>query len=315
MKHTDLSHSFTMTNKDEEYNQFEIVIRSILSLFLCFGIFINSTLIYVVWTRKSLHQSLFIFMICFAVCDITESIHTIVSGSVSFLFPFGYHSCKLNYFLKTMPRIFKPLLLSIVFVVFVMRPNISRRSSFNIIKVLSILSVICALPETLDAEVRDKPFGNTATYCISILSNQPYMKIMLVAMQAGMPAALLIGYFVIKLSSDRWMEMKYLSNVQQLMLFILAIYIVCWTPYTITRLYNRFLERKIFVDFHDYLHLLHYTHFLASMSLMYKPFLLYCMNEEFKIEVNQIFNRENSEFVSFENPMSNDDARSFLYVR
>lgn len=299
-----------MSNK-EEFDKFDSLMRLLWSIFLCFGMFVNLAFVYTIWTKKSLHRPLFFFMASFAICDAVGSFCAIYFWTLVRFFPFSLHSCKSVYFLKSIPRNFKPILMSIVFVVLLTRPDISRRSSFIIIAALSIVSVVCALPEGLDSEL--KTYGSNMI-CISSLTHHPFMTCMSLLMKIAMPATLLVGYFVITLTRNPWREMLQKSQMQQMMLMILSIYLICWTPFSVLHYFSEYFTTKVFdYNFYKYVKYLHFSHTLAIVSLVYKPFLLYLMNHEFKTAVNQIIRRENNKFVTFENRMCSDDVAPIVH--
>lgn len=287
-----------------EFDKFDSFMRMMWSIFLCCGILINLALIYVIWSRKSLHRPLFMFMVCFAVCDAVGSFCAIFFWTITLAFPFTFYSCKFIYFLKTIPRNFKPCLISIVFVVLLIRPDIGRRSSFIIIATLSVASVIFALPEGLDSDL--KTYGNS-TICISSLTHHPFMTFMSLLMKLAIPATLLVGYFVITLTKNPWREMIQTSKMQQMSLAILSTYVICWTPFSVLHYFSDYFIVDVFdSNFYQYVRVLHYSHTFAIVSLVYKPILLYLMNHEFKTAVNQIVRHENNQFETFENRMCDD---------
>lgn len=272
---------------------------------LCFGFLINLVLVYVISTRKSLHRSLFIFMASFAISDCVQNICMVLLWTESIQ---TTHSCTLTYLLESITWNFKPILISTVFVTFSMRPDVSRRNSLIIIGVIFFMSVISALPEGFDAELKTDTYGSDFI-CFSSLTNHPLVLFLSMLIIVAIPATLLIGYSIMKCTSKRFSETIGNSETQLMLIIMLIIYLICWTPYFI---FSNFLEKLDFIYVHDFqifTHLLFKCMLtLMAISTIYKPFLLYLMNQKFKVVVNQIFRREPESFVMFDNQKNDNEC-------
>lgn len=281
--------------------------------FLLFSAFlINSILIYVIWTSKSLHKPLFIFMICIAICaNVTISFEIIFKTDFHNLLPFKYRSCKLLRFFNSATWIFKPTLISTMFIVILVRPDISKRITKMIIAALGIVSVMLAVPAGIAAKI--VPYQNS-TYCISGLYSHPYIMSLTIGLEIVLPLILLIGYFAITLTGNRCRKLIQKSQMTKLMLAILMIYLVCCTPLTIDRFFDLHFNVDWFRGSTNYVHFLNFEITLACISLAYKPILFYFTNGEFQEALNQLFKRENSQVMSFENQMCDDENVLCHYI-
>lgn len=293
---------------EEEFDEFDTIMRKTWAISAIFIISINSALVYVVWSRKSLHHSFFVFMVCFAVCDIYNGFWLIFTWTSTFVSsPIMYPLCKLTYYMGSTERLFKAFMISIVFVVMSIKPNISTRRSLNVIAILSIACAIFAIPEGLDVELI--PYIDDKLYCLSLLSYHPIVKFLFLVLKCFIPASILIGYFVMTSTRNQWREKLTCSKMQKIMLIFLAIYLICWMPFLILQNFENYFTRDNFsvLHFYRYWYILFHLYTFATLSMVYKPFLLYFMSDEFNLAVNQILRPENNGFVSFENRICDDD--------
>lgn len=278
---------------------FNSIMDNLWIIILCFGVFINLTLVCVIWSRKPLHRSLFFFMVCFAINDCVQNVCLILLWKESVQ---TTHSCTLTYLLNSISWNFKPILISTVFVMFSTRPDVSKRNSLIIIAVILFVSVLFALPEGFDAKLNTDIYGYH-TECSSSLSDHPIIEFMSLLVILVIPVILLIGYSIIKCTTKCFLQTVVNSETQQMLLKMLIIYSICWTPYFI---FSNFVEKMDFTNVNEFFQILavvfyHVSYTLMAISTTYKPFLLYFMNQNFKVAVSQIIRSEPDSFVMFEN--------------
>lgn len=257
--------------------------NSIYNILVCFTMVINMVLFFVIWSKKLHHQPLFIFMVSFAVCDIDNGICMIVSTIMHEMSWTDIYACTILNLFESLAMNCKPILLTAVFVVLSTQKNISRRSAFIMIAVASAISVICIAPEVIETKLITDTEHHS--YCYSELSLHPMMLFVFFITKVGIPGFLLIGYFIVTLTNNRWRAIIQKSNVQKMMTIMLIIYTICWTPFAIVHVFDEYVnelvnERHVII--------LNTCNMFALITMAYKPFLLYAMNDEFKSTVNQI---------------------------
>lgn len=277
---------------EEDFDEFRSIMRVLLFIIASIAIFINSALIYVIWwSRRLLHQPMFIFMVCFAISDIIRSFTMIFTGAMMY-FPFEFYTCKFMYSMFAIENSFKPILLSAVFVILTVRPLISKRNSIITIAMILIGSIILAFPECYFSELVPYIDG---TMC----KNWQYQKVLAmlkVLIEIASPLMLIIAYFTIKYLEHPWKMYIQISKMQQMILIVVTTNTILWTP-TLIGLADLHFGR--FLTPHDiesesyfiYYILLHSSSQLANITICIMPFLLYFMNQEFKLAVNKILRR------------------------
>lgn len=286
----------------EEYAEFGALMKILLFILACFAIFLNSAQTYVILSKKLMQQPLFIFMFCFAISDILRSF-TMICTEAFLVFPFELYSCKVIYSVFAIEQGFKPLLLSAVFVVYLIRPTISKNCSKIIIAVILVISVIIALPECYHSELFIYEYSE-GSKCKYPWDYQPTLETFKALVQVAIPLTLIIAYYVVKHMENPWRIYFKFSKVQNMVLIMITIYLICWIPAVVITLdfhSVRWIAPKVSFDRHwIYFQFIHFSNHLASISMCYKPILLYIMNDEFKTAVKQVIRRDQTNFERFE---------------
>lgn len=280
---------------------FDAVISVLSTIILSFVFLINLSLAYVILSKHLRHQAFFIFLVCFAMCDVIASFSGIFFWTNGvFISPL---SCKLMTFLTSAPWNLKPALLSTVFVIYTMRSEVNKRASIIIIATLSISSLIGALPEGFDAEIITY---ENESYCVSSFTRHPLTGCIALIVMVAVPTILLTGYFMVTLTRNPWSALIQKSPFANVIFWFVVIHLIFGVQYTVLFYLTDYFTAQVF-EYSTFYKLIHFSYLITILSMTFKPIIVYFKIQEFEDAVNQIIQRENNNFVPFENEQQNDE--------
>lgn len=293
-----------MSISEKEFVNLESQIRGVGSIIMCFGILVNSAFIYTLWKRKFLHRSLFIFMMAFAISDAAACVSILILRTDALTLT----SCKWMLFFYNIPWHLKSFLVMIVFIVITTKPDINRKSSVTTIVVLLLISFSFAVLQGLDGELI--AYGPEDIVCVGSDEHYKIVTFTTLLLRVVLPVALLLGFYLINSTENRWKHMIQKSKMQQMMLIMLMIYLCVFTPFSISIQYHDLLRELLFgSDRHlETLLVIYAFQSIAYISMIYKPFLFFFMNDEFKMAIFAMIRHDNSDSVTFENKLSDEDV-------
>lgn len=253
-----------------------------LSILACFGLTTNLIFMCLVKSRKNLRKPIIIIIAVLVVTDILWNLRFLTYVQWQSLWVTDQKSCKSLTFLLIVSGNFESRLLVTFLIVFAIRTEINKKISAIIILIILFGTIIEAIPKALEAEIKDV---NGTIKCIK---QDTFSKLIAFLTHLILPVVFLAGLFVIRMR-EQTLNREILKKSQdfKLLQMMMIFWVVLVGP---TFIFIRYID-EIYIFFGiDFVIITDKV--LATLSILnvvYKPFLIYFVNEDVKTEVDNLF--------------------------
>lgn len=268
-----------------EVETFRERLMNLLSILASLGLITNLIFVCFVWSRKNLREHLIIITILI-VNDILSGIRYLIYAQWPSLRVTNDIYCKSLTFVSIIPENLESILLVTFLIVFTIRPEIKKTSSAIIILITLCVITMRAIPETLDAAMKEDDDGTKR--CYSDLSENEILTFISFLTLVILPVVVLIGFFFMQIC-ERNLNHEILKKSQDIKLLkmMMTIFVVLVGPSLIFNQY--FDEIYTFFRIEYFIVVEKIVSTLSILNVVYKPFLIYNMNEYVKTEIENLF--------------------------
>lgn len=280
----------------------------------CIGFILNTFCVCLICSRKKLHQPINIFVSALLLNDILSSLDFIISAQWPYLRNHNLISCKTFSSITLIADNFEPILLVTSLIVFTVRPEINVKKSAVIILTIFCAAFILATPEILYTEISENSDGRKI--CNNNLSGNEILKLISFILTPILPVVVLMGMLFMPIFEKKQKrEIMKISNDFEILILqmMLMSYIILMGPLLI--LIQNYDEIYEFFGYDDVLTNIISKAFvtISVFNLLYKPFLLYFMNDDIKTEISNTFRSSRSRLIKIE--LQNKISVEEIYMR
>lgn len=272
-----------------------------LSILVSLGLITNLIFACLIWSRKLVRRPIVIFMTAIIVNDVLMNLDFIRTAHWFNVKHDNLVPCKILHFFNLTLINNEPILLVASLIVFTIRPKISIEESAKFVITILCAAIIISIPETLDAEVKDS-YG--LKICYSELSFEDNKMFFAIFLSLILPVIVLIGIFVVHIVEkilNREIIKK--SNDYKMLRMTLILYVILVGPQLIKDEYSHEIYEYFYSFYYDYFSIIIINDIvmtIATLDILYKPFLIYFMNEDVKSEIDKLFRSTRDKYVELD---------------